>query len=42
VVQLGTGDRDGVEVAGDLTPGAKVVTSGQSQLVDGSPIKVRE
>jgi multidrug efflux pump subunit AcrA (membrane-fusion protein) len=41
-VQLGTRDRDWVEVAGDLTPGAKVVTSGQSQLVDGSPIKVRE
>ncbi|MBA4063243.1 MAG: hypothetical protein C0501_05940 [Isosphaera sp.] len=40
-VEVGTREKDWVEVRGDLKPGAKVVTSGLSQLVDGSPIRVR-
>lgn len=39
-VTVGTRDKDWVEVGG-LPAGAKVVTSGQSQLVDGSPIRVK-
>jgi len=39
-VTIGTRDKDWVEVGG-LPAGAKVVTSGQSQLVDGSVIRVR-
>jgi hypothetical protein len=30
-----------VEVIGPVPPGAKVITSGFSQLVDGSPIRIR-
>jgi RND family efflux transporter MFP subunit len=41
-VEIGTRERDWVEVVGDVPADAVVVTSGQSQLVDGSPIKVRE
>ena len=39
-VTVGTRDKDWVEVGG-LPTGAKVITSGQSQLVDGAPIRVR-
>ncbi len=39
-VTVGTRDKDWIEVGG-LPAGAKVITSGQSQLVDGSPIRVR-
>mgnify|MGYP001798595000 CR=1 FL=1 len=39
-VAVGACDKDWLEVTG-LPPGAKVITSGQSQLVDGSPIRVR-
>lgn len=41
-VTIGVRDRDWVEVIGEFPEGAKVATSGQSQLVDGSPVKVRE
>ena len=40
-VRVGRRDRDWVEVAGALPPGAKVITSGLTQLVDGSTIRVR-
>jgi RND family efflux transporter MFP subunit len=40
-VEAGAREKDWVEVRGELKPGAKVITSGQSQLVDGSPIRVR-
>lgn len=39
-VGVGTRDKEWVEVSG-LPAGARVITSGQSQLVDGSPIRVR-
>jgi multidrug efflux pump subunit AcrA (membrane-fusion protein) len=39
-VKVGTRDKDWLEVGG-LEPGAKVVTSGQSQLVDGAAVRVR-
>jgi multidrug efflux pump subunit AcrA (membrane-fusion protein) len=39
-VTVGARDKDWVEVGG-LPAGAKVITSGQSQLVDGSVIRVR-
>ena len=39
-VTIGTRDKDWIEVGG-LPAGAKVITSGQSQLVEGSPIRVR-
>ena len=41
-VEVGTRDRDWWEVVGDVPADARVITSGQSQLVDGSPIKLRE
>jgi multidrug efflux pump subunit AcrA (membrane-fusion protein) len=40
-VQLGQRAREWVEVIGPVPPGAKVITSGFSQLVDGSPIRIR-
>ncbi|HUR52859.1 MAG TPA: efflux RND transporter periplasmic adaptor subunit [Gemmataceae bacterium] len=40
-VKLGQRDKDWVEVIGPVPSGAKVVTSGFSQLVDGSLIRVR-
>jgi multidrug efflux pump subunit AcrA (membrane-fusion protein) len=40
-VQLGQRDRAWVEVIGPLPADAKVITSGFSQLVDGSPIRIR-
>lgn len=39
-VTVGTRDKDWLEVTG-VPAGAKVVTTGQSQLVDGSPVRVR-
>jgi multidrug efflux pump subunit AcrA (membrane-fusion protein) len=39
-VTLGSRDKDWVEV-GNLPAGAKVITSGQSQLVDGSVIRIK-
>jgi RND family efflux transporter MFP subunit len=39
-VTVGTRDKEWVEVSG-LPAGAKVITSGQSQLVDGSLIRVK-
>jgi multidrug efflux pump subunit AcrA (membrane-fusion protein) len=39
-VTVGTRDKDWIEVGG-LPAGAKVITSGHSQLVDGAPIRVR-
>lgn len=41
-VQIGTREKAWVEVRGPLPPAAAVVTSGQTQLVDGSLVKVRE
>ena len=40
-VEVGVRDKDWVEVRGELKLDAKVITSGQSQLVDGSPIRLR-
>ena len=40
-VELGTREKDWVEVRGALKRDARVITSGQTQLVDGSPIRVR-
>jgi multidrug efflux pump subunit AcrA (membrane-fusion protein) len=40
-VTIGTRDRDWVEIIGDVPADAILITSGLSQLVDGSPIKVR-
>ena len=39
-VTVGTRDKEWVEVGG-LPRGAKVITSGQSQLVDGSPVRIK-
>jgi RND family efflux transporter MFP subunit len=38
-VRVGQRDKDWVEVIGPVPPGAKVITSGLSQVVDGSPIR---
>jgi len=40
-VEVATRERDWVEVRGPLPADAKVITSGQTQLVEGSPIRVR-
>jgi HlyD family secretion protein len=40
-VEIGTREKDWVEVRGALPRQTKVITSGQTQLVDGSPIRVR-
>jgi multidrug efflux pump subunit AcrA (membrane-fusion protein) len=40
-VTLGQRDKEWVEVIGAISAGSKVITSGFSQLVDGSPIKLR-
>ncbi|HJZ53629.1 MAG TPA: efflux RND transporter periplasmic adaptor subunit [Gemmataceae bacterium] len=40
-VQLGQRDKTWVEVIGPVPPNVKVITSGFSQLVDGSPIRIR-
>jgi hypothetical protein len=36
-----SGPRGWVEVEGDLRAGDAVVTSGQSQLAEGTPVRVR-
>jgi RND family efflux transporter MFP subunit len=41
-VEVGARDKDWVELIGDVPPGATVATSGFAQLVDGSPVKVRQ
>jgi RND family efflux transporter MFP subunit len=41
-VQVGQRDREWVEVIGPVPDDAKVIVTGLSQLVDGSPIRVRE
>lgn len=43
-LEIGAGGRTAgwVEVTGDLKPGAAVVTSGQSQLSEGKPVRVRD
>lgn len=43
VIQVGTGNdlRTWVEVEGELPTGSMVVTSGQSKLADGTPVRVR-
>ena len=40
-VELGMREKEWVEVRGELAVGARVITSGQSQLVNGSPIRLR-
>lgn len=41
-VQTGTRDKDWVEVIGKFPPEARVITSGLSQLADGTPIRIRQ
>ncbi len=41
-IQLGQRDKTWIEVIGPVPPGAHVITSGFSQLVDGSPIRIRD
>lgn len=41
-VRVEVGADGWVEVTGDLKPGAAVVTSGQSQLSEGKPVRVRD
>lgn len=41
-VTTGTRDKDWVEVIGPLPEDASVITSGLGQLVNGSPLKIRE
>lgn len=41
-VRVGQRDREWVEVIGPVPDGAKVIVTGLSQLVDGSPVRVRE
>lgn len=41
-VSVGVQEDGWIEVRGALTPGESVVVSGQSQLVDGSPVVIRE
>jgi multidrug efflux pump subunit AcrA (membrane-fusion protein) len=40
-VRLGRRDKEWVEVIGPIPAGAQVITSGLTQLVDGSPVRVR-
>jgi multidrug efflux pump subunit AcrA (membrane-fusion protein) len=40
-VELGTRDKEWIEVRGALKPDMKVITSGHSQLVEGSAVRVR-
>jgi multidrug efflux pump subunit AcrA (membrane-fusion protein) len=40
-VEVGTREKDWIEIRGPLKPDAKPIVSGQSQLVDGSPIRIR-
>lgn len=40
-VQLGQRDKHWIEVIGPIPPQSRIITSGFSQLVDGSPIRIR-
>jgi multidrug efflux pump subunit AcrA (membrane-fusion protein) len=40
-VEVGTREKEWVEARGPIAPDAKVITSGQTQLVEGSSIRVR-
>jgi len=40
-VTIGTREKDWVEVQGDIPTGSRVILSGQSQLADGSTIRIR-
>jgi multidrug efflux pump subunit AcrA (membrane-fusion protein) len=40
-VEVGTREKEWVEVRGPLEPDARVITSGQTQLVEGSAIRLR-
>jgi multidrug efflux pump subunit AcrA (membrane-fusion protein) len=40
-VEVGTREKEWVEVRGSLKPDMKVITSGHSQLVEGSPVRIR-
>jgi len=40
-VEVGAREKDGVEIRGAVPVNARVVTSGQTQLVDGSPVRIR-
>jgi multidrug efflux pump subunit AcrA (membrane-fusion protein) len=40
-VELGAREKDWIEVRGALKADARVITSGHSQLVEGSPIRIR-
>lgn len=42
VIKIGTRGKGWIEVLGDLAPQDLVVTSGQSQLADGTPVVLRE
>lgn len=41
-VQVGTREKSWLEIRGPVPPNATIVTSGHSQLVDGSKVKIRE
>lgn len=41
-VEVGVREKEWVEVIGELPAGATVITSGTTQLVDGSPVRVRD
>ncbi len=41
-VTVGIREKEWVEVVGDIPDGGRVVTSGQTQLVDGSPVRFRD
>jgi multidrug efflux pump subunit AcrA (membrane-fusion protein) len=41
LVEPGVREKDWLEVSGEVKPGARVITSGFSQLYDGCPIKLR-
>jgi len=41
-VTIGTRSGDWVEVIGDLKPGQSIITSGQTQLVEGSPLQLKK
>ena len=41
-VELGSRDKDWIEIMGDVPADARVVTSGLTQLVDGSLVEIRK
>jgi multidrug efflux pump subunit AcrA (membrane-fusion protein) len=40
-VEVGAREKDWVEIRGAVPAGSRVITSGQTQLVDGAPIRIR-